>query len=137
MQKLLEGNGVGKHFGGASSATPTGWWTRSWLPCPHTSVSRLTFACSSIIRTIIRRIRGDIMGAIAVSREEEERIKRLCKDLRIPTKSGVIRAALKILEKKTGEERLRREIQDSVRAVRPADREENRALFPSGVARRR
>ena len=76
------------------------------------------------------------MGAIAVSKEEEHQIDRLRKELRIPTKSGLIREALKALEKRTGEERLRREIQESVRRCATADKEENRELFPAGVARR-
>ncbi len=76
------------------------------------------------------------MGAIAVSKEEEQRIDRLCKELKIATKSGLIRAALKALEMKTREERLRWEIQESVRRCAAADREENRELFPAGVARR-
>lgn len=76
------------------------------------------------------------MGAIAVSRREEQQIQRLCKELNIPTKSGLIRVALEALEKKTEEERLRREIQASVRRCAAADREENRKLFPAGVARR-
>lgn len=74
------------------------------------------------------------MGAIAVSKEEEQRITRLCKELRITTKSGLIRAALQALEMKTREERLRSEIQESVRRCAIADREENRELFPAGVA---
>ena len=76
------------------------------------------------------------MGAIAVSKAEEKQIERLCKELRIPTKSGLIRAALKTLEKKTEEDRLRREIQESVRRCAAADKEENRGLFSAGVARR-
>ena len=76
------------------------------------------------------------MGAIAVSKTEERQIDRLCKELRIATKSGLIRAALKALEAKTEEERLRREIEESVRRCASADREENRQLFPAGVARR-
>ena len=76
------------------------------------------------------------MGAIAVSKKEEQQIERLRKELGIPSKSGLIRAALKTLEKKTEEERLRREIQQSVRRCAAADREENRELFPAGVARR-
>lgn len=75
------------------------------------------------------------MGAIAVSKEEEHQIDRLRKELRIPTKSGLIRAALKALEKKTGEERLRREIQESVRRCGAADKKENQELFNAGVAR--
>ena len=37
------------------------------------------------------------MGAIAVSKKEEQQIERLRKELRIPTKAGVLRAALKTL----------------------------------------
>lgn len=76
------------------------------------------------------------MGAIAVSKEEERQIARLSKQLKIPTKAGVIRAALKALEKKAEEERLRREIQESVRRCAAADKAENRDLFHAGVARR-
>ncbi len=76
------------------------------------------------------------MGAIAVSKEDEQQIERLCKALGIPTKAGLIRAALKTLEAKTDAERLRREIQESVRRCATADKEENRELFPAGVARR-
>lgn len=76
------------------------------------------------------------MGAIAVSKEEERQIERLCKELKIPTKAGVIRAALKALERKAEEERLRREIQESVRRCAAADKAENRELFHAGVARR-
>lgn len=76
------------------------------------------------------------MGAIAVSKKEEEQIERLRKELGISTKSGLIRAALEALEKRTEEERLRREIQESVRRCAAADKEENRELFPAGVARR-
>ena len=54
------------------------------------------------------------MGAIAVSKKEEQQIERLRKELRIPTKSGVLRAALKILERQTAEERLRQEVHESV-----------------------
>ncbi|OGK91804.1 MAG: hypothetical protein A2X51_01040 [Candidatus Rokubacteria bacterium GWC2_70_24] len=77
-----------------------------------------------------------MMGAIAVAREEERQIEQLRKELRIPTKAGVIREALKALEKKTDEERLRREIQESVRRCSAADKAENRDLAPAGVARR-
>lgn len=75
------------------------------------------------------------MGAIAVSREDEQQIARLCKELGIPTKSRLIRVALKTLEQTAREERLRREIQDSVRRCAVADRAENRELFPAGAAR--
>jgi len=76
------------------------------------------------------------MGAIAVSEKEEQQIERLCKELGIATKSGLIRAALRTLEKKTQEERLRREIQESVRRCAAADKEENKEIFFAGVARR-
>ena len=48
------------------------------------------------------------MGAIAVSKKEEEQIERLRKDLGIASKSALIRIALKTLEKKSQEEKLRR-----------------------------
>ena len=76
------------------------------------------------------------MGAIAVSKEEERRIERLRKELRVPTKSGLIRVALTALERKTEEERLRQAIEESVRRCATADMEENRELGPAGVARR-
>ena len=76
------------------------------------------------------------MGAIAVSKEEERRIERLHKALRIPTKSGVIRVALTALERTTEEERLRQEIAESVRRCAGADRRENLALAPAGIVRR-
>jgi len=76
------------------------------------------------------------MGAIAVSKKDEHLIKRLCKELKISTKSGLIRAALETLNEKTKEESLRREIQESVRRCAAADKKENRELFPVGVARR-
>lgn len=75
------------------------------------------------------------MGAIAVSKKEEQQIEKLRKELGIPTKSGLIRAALKTLEKKTHEEKLRREILESVRRCAVADKQENQALFSAGVAR--
>jgi len=76
------------------------------------------------------------MGAIAISKKEEQQIEKMRKQLGIPTKSGLLRAALKALEKKTEEEQLRREVQESVRRCAAADKEENRELFPGGVARR-
>jgi len=75
------------------------------------------------------------MGAIAVSKREEEQIARLCKELGIATKSGLIRTALKALEKQSLEEKLRREIRDSVNRCAAADQQENKVLFMAGVAR--
>ena len=76
------------------------------------------------------------MGAIAVSKHDEQQIERLRKALRIPTKSEVIRIALRALEKKTDDEQLRLEIQESVRRCAEADRKENQRLSGAGVARR-
>ena len=75
------------------------------------------------------------MGAIAVSKKEEEQIEKLRKELGITSKSGVIRTALQNLEKISQEQRLRREIRDSVSRCAAADREENQELFMAGVAR--
>ena len=76
------------------------------------------------------------MGAIAVSKKEEDQIEKLQKELGITSKSGLIRVALKTLEKKAHEEKLRREIQESVGRCAAADKRENRELFFAGVARR-
>jgi Arc/MetJ-type ribon-helix-helix transcriptional regulator len=76
------------------------------------------------------------MGAIAVSKKDEEQIERLRKELRIASKSEVIRTALKVLERQSREENLRREIRESVTRCASADREENEELFPAGVARK-
>jgi Arc/MetJ-type ribon-helix-helix transcriptional regulator len=75
------------------------------------------------------------MGAIAVSKKEEEQIEMLRKELGITSKSALIRTALKALEKKSQEEKLRREVRDSVNRCSAADREENKELFTAGVAR--
>ena len=75
------------------------------------------------------------MGAIAVSKREEEQIERLRKELGIATKSGLIRSALNALEQKSQEEKLRREIRDSVNRCAAADREENNELFMAAIAR--
>jgi hypothetical protein len=40
------------------------------------------------------------------------------------------------LEKQSQEEKLRREVRDSVSRCASADREENKELFPAGVARK-
>ena len=75
------------------------------------------------------------MGAIAVSKKEEHQIERLRKELGIPTKSGLIRIALETLEKKAEDEKLRREIQESVRRCGTADKKENQELLNAGVVR--
>ncbi|MDH5428140.1 MAG: hypothetical protein OEZ57_08640 [Nitrospirota bacterium] len=71
------------------------------------------------------------MGAIAVSKKEEQQIARLRKELRIPSKSEVIRVALQTLEQKTSEERLRQEVHRSVQRCAQADQRENYLLFQS------
>ena len=76
------------------------------------------------------------MGAIAVSKREEDQIEKLRKELGIASKSGLLRVALKTLEQKAQDERLRREVQESVRQCAAADKRENRELFFAGVARR-
>jgi len=73
------------------------------------------------------------MGAIAVSKKEELQIARLRKELHIPTKAGVLRAALKSLEQRTAEERLREEIRESVRRCAAADKREHRELAQAAV----
>jgi pyrroline-5-carboxylate reductase len=85
---------------------------------------------------MLKPIRIIIMGAIAVSQRDEQQIERLRKALRVRTKSGVVRVALKILEEKTEEERLRGAIEESVRRCGPADARENQELYPAGIARR-
>ncbi|OQW60120.1 MAG: hypothetical protein BVN28_09410 [Nitrospira sp. ST-bin4] len=75
------------------------------------------------------------MGAIAVSKKEEQQIERLRKELHIPTKAGVLRAALKTLEQRTAEERLREEIRESVRRCGAADKREHRELARAAVGR--
>lgn len=75
------------------------------------------------------------MGAIAVSKKEEQQIERLRKELRIPTKAGVLRAALKTLEHQTAEERIRREVHESVRRCSDADKREHREISQAAVGR--
>ncbi|MDH5670189.1 MAG: hypothetical protein OEY86_19485 [Nitrospira sp.] len=75
------------------------------------------------------------MGAIAVSKKEEQQIERLQKELRIPTKAGVLRAALKTLEQHTAEVRLREEIRASVLRCAAADKREHQELAQAAVSR--
>lgn len=75
------------------------------------------------------------MGAIAVTKKEEQQIERLRKELRIPTKAGVLRAALKTLEHQTAEERLRHEVRESVRRCAADDKQEHRELSRAAVSR--
>ena len=75
------------------------------------------------------------MGAIAVSLDDEKRIRRLQQELRMPSKSAVVRAALRSLESKSEQERLRKEIRASVSRCAKADRLENSLLSPASMAR--
>lgn len=75
------------------------------------------------------------MGAIAVSKKEEEQIEMLRKELGIGSKSALIRTALKVLEKQSQEDKLRREIRESVSRCGASDREENRELVNAGIIR--
>lgn len=75
------------------------------------------------------------MGAIAVSKKEDQQIERLRKELRIPTKSGVLRAALNVLDRQTAEERLRQEVHRSVRRCAAADKREHEELAQAAVGR--
>ncbi|HVO92450.1 MAG TPA: ribbon-helix-helix protein, CopG family [Terriglobales bacterium] len=69
-----------------------------------------------------------------MSKKEEEQIEKLRKELGIASKSALIRTALKTLEEKSREEKLRRDIRESVTRCGAADREENRELFNASVA---
>ena len=75
------------------------------------------------------------MGALAVSIKEEQQIERLRKELHIPTKAGVLRAALKTLEHQTAEVRIRHEVHESVRRCADADKREHRELSQAAVGR--
>ena len=74
------------------------------------------------------------MGAIAISKEDEEQIQALMLELKVRSKAQVVRAALRLLREKLEQEKLRLQIQESVRRCAQADRRENRLLFPGGVA---
>lgn len=108
-------------------------WHRSQV---RVASAILTSLIHFIIKYLLTFIIEHVMGAIAVSKKEEEQIEKLRKELGIASKSAVIRTALKVLEKKSQEEKLRREIRDSVSRCAAADREENKELFPAAVARK-
>lgn len=74
------------------------------------------------------------MGAIAISREDEEQIQALMPELKVKSKAQVVREALRALREKLEQEKLRIQIQESVRRCAQADRRENRLLFPGRVA---
>jgi uncharacterized membrane protein len=76
---------------------------RPWT-CVRLPSARLTSVIHLLTEFMVIFIIGQIMGAIAVSKKEEEQIERLRKELGISSKSGVIRTALRVLEKKSQEE---------------------------------
>ena len=98
-------------------------------------LASVDFTMKCLIKFLMNLIIRCVMGAIAVSKKEEEQIERLRKELGIASKSALIRTALKALEKKSQEEKLRREIRDSVSRCAAADLEENRELVMASIAR--
>lgn len=74
------------------------------------------------------------MSAIAISKEDEKQIQALMPELKMKSKAQVVREALRLLREKLEQEKLRTQIQESVRRCAQADRRENRLLFPGGVA---
>jgi len=74
------------------------------------------------------------MGAIAISKEDEEQILALMPEMKVKSKAQVVREALRLLREKLDQEKLRVQIQDSVLFYGHGDRRENRLLFPGGVA---
>ena len=75
------------------------------------------------------------MGAIAVSAQEEEQIGELMRELRVKSKSQVVRVALRTLRERLDQERLRAEIRESVQRCAEADLKENRLLAPGAASR--
>jgi hypothetical protein len=76
-----------------------------------------------------------MMGAIAVSAEDERRIVRLGKRLGVRSKAGVVRLAVDELERRVERKELGTAIREYVRKYGHLDRRENTALAASGVAR--
>ena len=75
------------------------------------------------------------MGATAVSKEDEAQIAALMRELGVKSKAGVVRAALQTLSQQVERERLRSEIEESVRKCARADQAENLVLAGGAVAR--
>ena len=88
-----------------------------------------------IILGIMHWGKDGLMGAIAVSREDEAQINQLMKELKVKSKASVVRAALYTLREQLDRERLHSEIRESVRKCAQADRKENRSLSGAGIAR--
>jgi hypothetical protein len=75
------------------------------------------------------------MAAIAVSPEDERRIVRLGKRLGVRSKSGVVRLAVKELERQLERQELGDALRAYVRKFGTLDRRENAQLSSAGVAR--
>jgi hypothetical protein len=80
-------------------------------------------------------IRRTMMGAIAVSADDERRIVRLGKRLGVPSKAGVVRLAVDELERRVERQELGNAIRSYVRKYGRLDRRENLELSAGGVAR--
>lgn len=76
-----------------------------------------------------------VMGAIAVSAEDERRIERLAKRLGLGTKAGVVRLAVEELERRVARQQMGTAIREYVQKYGRLDRRENAALGAAGVAR--
>lgn len=75
------------------------------------------------------------MGAIAVSSDDEKRIRRLAKQLGMASKAAVVRLAVDELERRVSREAMRQAIRGYVARYGALDREENLQLIAAGVAR--
>ena len=76
-----------------------------------------------------------LLGAIAVSRADEVQIVELMRELGVKSKASVVRAALQTLREQLERERLRSEIQESVRKCAQAAHVANRSLAAGAVSR--
>src|SRR5262245_28335239 len=92
-------------------------------------------ACSRQMFTVTDDIRRIIMAAIAVSAEDERRIMRLGKRLGVRSKSGVVRLAVKELERQVERRELADALRTYVRKFGSLDRRENAELSSAGVVR--
>lgn len=75
------------------------------------------------------------MGAVALSRIDEEVLETLRKTLDLPSKAQVIHRALEDLQRAVARERLARDIRSSVQKCGKEDLEENRILAAAAVHR--
>jgi hypothetical protein len=85
--------------------------------------------------SVIAYIRRIAMAAIAVSADDERRIVQLGKRLGVRSKSGVVRLAVKELERQVERRELADALRTYVRKFGTLDRRENAELSSAGVAR--